>query len=61
MRTKRAKYAKNEEGKRYYYSEQEREEIRRGTSWINPKYLDYTEEQFKNEMKRIQKLMRKAS
>ena len=56
----RAKYAKNKDGKRYHYSEKDREEIRRGTSWFNPKYLDYTEEQFKQEMKRLNKLMRKA-
>ena len=56
----RAKYAKNANGERYHYSEQERKEILRGTSWSNPKYLNYTEKQFQAEMKRIRKLLKKA-
>lgn len=54
------KYAKNSKGERYHYSEKEREEIRRGTSWLDPKYLDYTEKQFKAEAKRLVKLLKKA-
>lgn len=56
----RTKYAKNKNGERYHYSEQERKEILRGTSWSNPKYLNYTEKQFQAEMKRIGKLLKKA-
>ena len=41
-------------------SEEERKEIRRGASWFNPKYLNYTEKQFQAEMKRIGKLLKKA-
>ena len=54
------KYAKNSKGERYHYSEKDREEIRRGTSWFNPKYLDYTEKQFKAEMKRLVKVLKNA-
>ena len=56
----RAKYAKNANGEWYHYSEEDRKEIRRGTSWFNPKYLNYTEKQFQAEMKRIGKLLKKA-
>lgn len=56
----RTKYAKNENGERYLYTEEERQEIRRGTSWLNPKYLNYTKKQFQAEMKRIGKLLKKA-
>lgn len=56
----RAKYAKNANGERYHYSKEERKEIRRGTSWFNPKYLNYTEKQFQAEMKRIGKLLKKT-
>ena len=56
----RTKYAKNKNGERYHYSEDERKEILRGTSWSNPKYLNYTEKQFQAEMKRIGKLLKKA-
>lgn len=44
--------------KRMVYTERERREIRRGTSWLNPKYLDYTEAQFRTEMKSLQKLLK---
>lgn len=56
----RTKYAKNKNGERYHYSEDERKEILRGTSWSNQKYLNYTEKQFQAEMKRIGKLLKKA-
>ena len=56
----RAKYAKNANGERYHYPEEERKEIRRGISWFNPKYLNYTEKQFQAEMKRIGKLLKKT-
>lgn len=55
------KYAYNENGERYHYSEQDRKEIMRGTSWYNPKYLNYTEKEFQTEMKRIQKLLRRVA
>lgn len=56
----RTKYAKNENGERYHYSEKERKQILRGTSLFDPKYLNYTEKQFQAEMKRIGKLLKKA-
>lgn len=55
------KYAYNENGERYYYSEQDRKEIMRGTSWLNPKYLNYTVKEFQTEMKRITKLLRRVA
>ena len=46
--------------KKMAYTEHERREIRRGTSWLNPKYFNYTESQFKAEMKSLQKLLKKS-
>lgn len=55
----RTKYAKNENGERYHYSEQDRKEILRGTSWYDPKYLNFTEKQYQAEIKRKRKLLKK--
>ena len=46
--------------KRMAYTARERREIRRGTSWHNPKYINYTKSQFKAEMKSLQKLLKKS-
>lgn len=46
--------------KKMTYTARERREIRRGTSWLNPKYIDYTEAQFRTEMKRLKKLLNKS-
>ena len=53
-------FAKNEKGERYLYTEEEREEIRRGTSWLNPKYLNYTLKQYKEEARRKMMSLKKT-
>ena len=45
--------------KRMVYTERERREIMRGTSWLNPVYANYTRAQLKAEMRSIQRLLKK--